>query len=62
MTDNSQTQTIPPPPKDTALICLVTVARIFEVPADPEQIRRAFVVTGRPMDKISFIRPPRRWA
>ncbi len=56
MTDNSQTQTIPPPPKDTALICLVTVARIFEVPADPEQIRRAFVVTGRPMDKISFIR------
>lgn len=59
MTEQNPQQNTPPMVKDTALICLVTVARLLDIPADPEQIRRAFVVTSAPMDKVTFIRAAR---
>lgn len=41
---------------DTALICLVSVARILGIPADAVQMRRAYVVGTSGMDDITFIR------
>jgi len=56
MTEQNPQQKAPPAVKDTALVCLVTVARLLDIPADPEQIRRAFIVSSAPMDKNLFIR------
>jgi len=44
---------------DTALICLVTVAKILGIPADAVQMRRAYVVGTGGMDDITFIRAAR---
>lgn len=44
---------------DTALICLVTVAKILGIPADAIQLRRAYVVGTGGMDDITFIRAAR---
>lgn len=41
---------------DTALICLVTIAKILGIPADAVQMRRAYVVTNEGMDSITFVR------
>jgi len=41
---------------DTALICLVTMAKIMGIPADEQQMRRAYVVGDAGMDTIMLIR------
>ncbi|AIF49858.1 peptidase domain-containing ABC transporter [Pelosinus sp. UFO1] len=41
---------------DTALICLVTVAKILGIPADIVQMRRAYVVGAVGMDDVAFVR------
>lgn len=46
-----------PPKLDTAIICLVTIARILGIPADEAQLRRAYVVTGAAgMDTMTMLR------
>lgn len=44
---------------DTALACLVTVAKILGIPADAIQMRRAYVVGSNVMDDTSFVRAAR---
>lgn len=45
---------------DSALICLVTVAKILGIPADPVQMRRAYVVgSTHGMDTVTFVRASR---
>jgi subfamily B ATP-binding cassette protein HlyB/CyaB len=46
-------------PLDTALLCLVTVAKMLGIPADAVQMRRAYVVGDGGMDDITFIRAAR---
>jgi subfamily B ATP-binding cassette protein HlyB/CyaB len=41
---------------DTALICLVTIAKMFGIPADEAQLRRAYVVSSVGMDTITMQR------
>jgi ATP-binding cassette, subfamily B, bacterial HlyB/CyaB len=41
---------------DTALVCLVTVAKLLGIPADEEQLRRAYVMGGASMDTTSLVR------
>lgn len=42
---------------DTAIICLVTIAKILGIPADEAQLRRAYVVTGTGgMDTLTMLR------
>lgn len=40
---------------DTALICLVTMAKMMGIPADEQQMRRAYV-EGDGMDMTTLIR------
>lgn len=44
---------------DTALMCLVTVAKMLGIPADAVQMRRAYVVGAGGMDDTAFIRAAR---
>jgi subfamily B ATP-binding cassette protein HlyB/CyaB len=41
---------------DTALICLVAIAKMFGIPADEAQLRRAYVVSSVGMDTITMQR------
>ncbi len=41
---------------DTALICLVAVARMLGLPVDMPQLRRAYVVSERGMDRLTLLR------
>lgn len=41
---------------DTALLCLVHVAKLLGIPSDAAQMRRAYVVGKTGMDSITFIR------
>lgn len=41
---------------DTALLCLVRAAQILGVPADAEQLRRAYVFDAQGMDALSLVR------
>jgi len=42
---------------DTAICCLVTVAKMFGIPADEAQLRRAYVVSGADcMDTMTMLR------
>ncbi|MEA4836638.1 MAG: type I secretion system permease/ATPase [Anaeromusa sp.] len=41
---------------DTALLCLVRVSQILGVPADAEQLRRAYVFDNQGMDALTLIR------
>ncbi|MDT8899787.1 peptidase domain-containing ABC transporter [Anaeroselena agilis] len=41
---------------DTALACLVTAARLLGIPADADQMRRAYVVSNATMDGVAFVR------
>lgn len=61
MSAQEQAQTINQVPRqiDTALISLVTVAKILGIPADAVQMRRAYVVGTGGMDDITFIRAAR---
>ena len=44
------------PFQDTGLFCLVTLAKILGIPADMEQMRRAYVVGERGMDNTTILR------
>jgi subfamily B ATP-binding cassette protein HlyB/CyaB len=44
---------------DTALRCLVTIARILGIPAEEEQLRRAYIMDEKSMDSLSLIRAAR---
>ncbi len=41
---------------DTALVCLVTVAKILGIPADEQQIRRAYALGPAGMDRVTLLR------
>lgn len=41
---------------DTALKCLVTIAKLYGIPADDGQLRRAYVVTAMGMDTLTMLR------
>lgn len=41
---------------DTALVCLVAVARMLGLPADMAQLRRAYVVSEKGMDSLALMR------
>lgn len=41
---------------DTALICLTNIAQIHGIPADQEQLKRAYVVSADMMDNIALLR------
>lgn len=41
---------------DTALTCLVTIAKLFGIPADEAQLRRAYVMSGNGMDTMTMLR------
>ena len=41
---------------DTALICLVTVAKILGIPADEQQLRRAYALGAGGMDSVTLLR------
>ena len=57
MNDNRvQEQVVPMPRLDTALICLIRVAQILGVPADMEQLRRAYVFDAQGMDVMTLVR------
>lgn len=43
-------------PIDTALVCLVTVAKILGIPADEQQLRRAYALGGAGMDSVTLLR------
>jgi subfamily B ATP-binding cassette protein HlyB/CyaB len=42
--------------KDSALICLTMVAQLLDIPADAEQLRRAFAPGPQPMNKLELLR------
>ncbi len=44
---------------DSGLICLVTAARLLGVPADYQQLKRAFVVADIPADVVTLLRAAR---
>lgn len=44
---------------DTGLACLVIAARLLDIPADREQLKRAFVVGSEPLDKLTLLRAAR---
>lgn len=41
---------------DTGLACLVIAAKLLDIPADQEQLKRAFIVENKPMDKLTLLR------
>lgn len=41
---------------DTTLLCLVTVAKLFSIPADAAQLSRAYAVSGSGMDTLTILR------
>ncbi|WP_319402152.1 type I secretion system permease/ATPase [uncultured Anaeromusa sp.] len=41
---------------DTALLCLVRVSQILGVPADAEQLRRAYIFDNQGMDALTLVR------
>lgn len=47
------------PPIDTALVCLVYVARVMGIPADEKQLARAYALGERLMDARLFLRAAR---
>lgn len=50
-------QTTESPTLDTGIICLVNIAKIFGIPADEAQLRRAYVVSGMGgMDTTTILR------
>lgn len=42
--------------RDTALECLVTIAKLLGIPADVTQLQRAYVFDDRGMDSLTFVR------
>lgn len=44
---------------DTVLLCLVTMAKVFGIPAEESQLRRAYVVTEGGMDDMTMMRAAR---
>lgn len=41
---------------DTVLLCLVTIAKIFGIPVEAMQLRRAYVVSNSGMDQLTLLR------
>ncbi len=57
MSQQQYVQHVEPRNLDTAIICLVTIAKILGIPADEAQLRRAYVVTGTEgMDTMTLLR------
>lgn len=57
MSQEQYAQNVEPRKLDTAIICLVTIAKILGIPADEAQLRRAYVVTGAGgMDTMTLLR------
>lgn len=49
-------QTQPAAKIDTALVCLVTAAKILGIPADEQQLRRAYALGSEGMDTVTLLR------
>jgi subfamily B ATP-binding cassette protein HlyB/CyaB len=57
MSQEQYAQNAEPRKLDTAIICLVTIAKMLGIPADEAQLRRAYVVTGvGGMDTMTMLR------
>lgn len=41
---------------DSGLMCLVTASRLLGIPAEYEQLKRAFAISGKPADEITLLR------
>lgn len=60
MSQEQYAQNLEPHKLDTTIVCLVIIAKIFGIPADEAQLRRAYVVTGTGvMDRITMLRAAR---
>lgn len=55
-TPQQQLNPQPAKPLDTALLCLVTLAKLLGIPADEEQLRRAYAIGNAGMDTINLLR------
>ena len=44
------------PPPDSGLMCLSTAARLLGIPADYQQLKRAFLLTDAPADAVTILR------
>ncbi|MDU4960254.1 MAG: type I secretion system permease/ATPase [Sporomusaceae bacterium] len=50
-----QERTAPPPAVDSGLMCLVTAARLLGIPADYQQLKRAFAVSDAPVNMTDLL-------
>ncbi|HEY5626832.1 MAG TPA: type I secretion system permease/ATPase [Nitrospira sp.] len=59
MTSQSSTQGLPlgtPIPQDTGLLCLLILARFYDLPADGSQLRHQFAQTGQSLSDTDLLR------
>ena len=48
-------------PVDTGLICLLILARFYDLPADEAQLRHLFVPSGKHFRMSTCFAPPSTW-